>query len=379
MSMPEDHKDDKEKAEREVPIVEEDFAKLLQKFKIKPELAANIAENISLTGGPTVFEDPAILTNRLQAWSGDISPARRKLILEQWCAEKGIVIPQDVLQQAGKTVEEIKKDEKEKTADDKVKYRYDPDSGQVVMAKPGEGGGTLSEAKALKKMAEEGEAGGKESPFTYNSEGKLILNPKARIGGVEILAYDAISKAQASGGPVDPIQAMADAAAKMETLRNVFGISPGGGTDWMNDPLKFMERVRAVSGGDSGSKALADQVQALTQRVNELKEEKYQNQITQQQGQINALTQRVNELVEIANDPNRRPGAKSEMDIIYEVVHGGMDEIKGLRTDVKTFLTGHNIPPAKTPGQREDRKNRMRQGIESDQELEQLGSKIFFP
>ena len=34
---------------REVPIVEEDFATLLGKFRMKPEVVANIADNISHT------------------------------------------------------------------------------------------------------------------------------------------------------------------------------------------------------------------------------------------------------------------------------------------------------------------------------------------
>jgi hypothetical protein len=60
---------------REVPIVEEDFATLLNKFKIRDDLAANIAENISHTGGPRVFEDSEILLKRLTMWSSDIPPA----------------------------------------------------------------------------------------------------------------------------------------------------------------------------------------------------------------------------------------------------------------------------------------------------------------
>ena len=59
---------------REVPIVEEDFATLLQKFRIKGGLAANIAENVSHTGDPKVFEEPELLLKRLTTWSSDILP-----------------------------------------------------------------------------------------------------------------------------------------------------------------------------------------------------------------------------------------------------------------------------------------------------------------
>ncbi|HUU65029.1 MAG TPA: hypothetical protein VMW37_02885 [Dehalococcoidales bacterium] len=66
---------------REVPIVEDDFATLLKEFKVRADLATNIAENISHTGGPRVFEDPEILLRRLTMWSSDIPPARRKNII----------------------------------------------------------------------------------------------------------------------------------------------------------------------------------------------------------------------------------------------------------------------------------------------------------
>ncbi|GAH84459.1 unnamed protein product, partial [marine sediment metagenome] len=69
---------------REVPIVEEDFATLLRKYRIKGDLATNIAEHISHTGGPSVFEKPELLLKGLVAWSSDIAPSKRKLIIGRW-------------------------------------------------------------------------------------------------------------------------------------------------------------------------------------------------------------------------------------------------------------------------------------------------------
>ena len=159
---------------REVPIVEEDFATLLKKFKIRADLAANIAENISHTGGPRVFEDPEILLYRLSSWSSDIPPARRKNIIEQWFAERGVDIPPDIQQRAGMTAEQIREtDKKTKEGGEvEVRYIYDTDVKQVRMAKEGERGGTLAQAKELKKMAEESEGAGTESPFVQDGEGK---------------------------------------------------------------------------------------------------------------------------------------------------------------------------------------------------------------
>ena len=54
-----------------MPIVEENFAALLTKFKVRPDPAANIAENISRPGRLRVFEDPEILLKRLTMWSSE--------------------------------------------------------------------------------------------------------------------------------------------------------------------------------------------------------------------------------------------------------------------------------------------------------------------
>jgi len=126
---------------REVPIVEEDFATLLKKFKIRADLAANIAENISHTGGPKAFEDAEILLKRLSLWSSDIPTARRKNIMDQWFAERGVDIPFEVQQKAGMTTEQIQETEKKTREAEKeagVEYIYDIDAHLVRMAKVGE-------------------------------------------------------------------------------------------------------------------------------------------------------------------------------------------------------------------------------------------------
>ena len=70
-----------ESSARQVRIVEEDFAELLKKFRTKDDMARNIAENISHTGGANVFEESENLARRLTAWSTEIAPAKRKLII----------------------------------------------------------------------------------------------------------------------------------------------------------------------------------------------------------------------------------------------------------------------------------------------------------
>ena len=46
----------------------------------------------------------------------------------------------------------------------------------------------LSEAKELLKMADERAKEGTESPFIQNEDGRWVLNPKARVTGLELMA-----------------------------------------------------------------------------------------------------------------------------------------------------------------------------------------------
>lgn len=369
--------ENKSKGEREVPIVEEDFAKLLQKFKIKPELAANIAENISHTGGGTVFEEPPLLTKRLSAWSGEIAPAKRKLIIEQWFAEKGIEVSPEIIKTAGLSTEEIKKAEKEKEEGGKVLYRYDQESNTVVMSKPGEGGGTLAQAQKLKVLADESTAGGKESPFIMDNQGQLIPNPKAKLGGIEILALEVIKKSQAAGETVDPIQAIVDSAQKMQVFREALGVPGAGGAGSVTDTIELVTKLKALSGEEGGSKELKEEISSMRQTISDMKDEAHKEQIAAQSRQIESLGHKVTELTEAINDPSRRPGAKTEMDIIGEIVHSGMEEIRGVRTDIKGFVSGQGLPQLKTPADREKRKERYRQQISTDREVEELGTRLF--
>ncbi len=126
-----------EEEEREVPIIEEDFATLLKQFRIKAGLAAYIAKNVSHTGGSKVFEKPELLFKRLTAWSSDIPPGMRKNIIEQWFAEKGIDISPEVQQKAGMTTEQINRAEAETTG----RYIFDEKAHTIRMAKEGERGG----------------------------------------------------------------------------------------------------------------------------------------------------------------------------------------------------------------------------------------------
>jgi len=296
---------------REVPIVEEDFATLLKKFKIGgAELAANIAENVSHTGGPRVFEDPEILLKRLSLWSTEIPAASRKNIIEQWFAERGVDIPPEIQQRAGMTAEQIRETEKAtKEGEGEVRYIYDLEARQVRMAKEGERGGTLSQAKELKKMAEEDEGLGKESPFAQDGEGNWTLNPKARVGGVELMAFRSLKQAQEKGEPFDPIVAMTKASEQMKILREGFG---GGGNTlpaWMTDPVAFTNAMKTVTGGFGEDSVLRAAMTTMQKTIEELKEDRWRMQFDAQQKQSDTQQKQLQDLAGVLNKTRwRRSG-----------------------------------------------------------------------
>jgi len=374
---------------REVPIVEEDFATLLKKFKIRADLASNIAENISHTGGPRVFEDPELLLKRLSSWSSDIPPAKRKNIIEQWFAERGLDIPLEIQQMAGMTADQIHEADKKTKEEGEVRYIYDTDVNQVRMAKEGERGGTLAQAKELKKMAEESEGAGAESPFVQDSEGNWALNPKARVTGVELMAFHSLRQAQEKGEPFDPITAMTKAAEQMRILREGFG---GGGStlpNWMTDPVAFVEAIKNITGGKGDDSAVREAMSSMQKTIEELKNDRWQTQFDAQQKQFDAQQKQLENLAGVLNktleaigDMKKERVGRTEMDILHDIAEKGIDlaktELPGLRRDIKEAVSSVALPPGKTPEQREDRKMKFKQAINTDKDIEELGRRLFF-
>lgn len=368
---------------RQVPIVEEDFATLLRKFKLRADLAANIAENISHTGGPRAFEDAEILLKRLTKWSSDITPGTRNNIIDQWFAERGVDIPPQIQQKAGMTADQIQKAEAAtKEAAAEVRYIYDLEAKQVRMAKEGERGGTLAQAKELKKMAEEDEGGGTESPFVQDGQGTWALNPKARVGGVELMAFQSLKQAQEKGEPFDPVTALARASEQMKIIRESIG---GGGSTlppWMNDPVAFANAMKTVMGGSGEDSAVKAAMATMQKTMEEMKEDRWRAQFEAQQKQIENLAGVLNKTLEAIGDMKKERVGRTEMDILHDIAEKGLDlaktELPGLRRDIKDAIGSVTLPMVKTSEQREDRKKKFKQAIDTDQEIEELGRRVFF-
>jgi len=362
-----------------VPIVEEDFAELLKKFRTKDDIALNIAENISHTGGANVFEEPENLARRLTAWSSEIAPAKRKLIIEQWFAEKGIPVTNDILQRAGMSATELDDKATDQAEDEApVKYVYDTDNHQIRMAKKGEPGGTLAQAERLKELANPTKADVQEPAFIVGEEGTLQPNPNAKLGAVELLAYGAIKKAEEKGETPDPLEEMARATENMQRYKEIFGSGTPASSElpaWLGNPAEFFKMIKGLSGEP-------DSVAELRATVDALKEQLHNEEVAAQKNLITSLSQQVKDLGDkIDNVQNSPSNSKSELDVLSEITREGLNllksELPSVRSDIRSAIGSIDLPPKKTPAVRAERVDRYKKSIATDEELVDVGKRLF--
>lgn len=237
----------------------------------------------------------------------------------------------------------------------------------------------MEQAKELKRMAEESGKGAEEQPFMLGEEGKWIINPNAKLSAAELLAFDTIRKSQEKGEPVEPLEAVAQAAERLKTFEGIFG-GRQQTPDWMSDPAKFVEMINTITGGGKADEGLKSEVAQLRETLAAMKDERFQAQIAGQQGQIEQLNKKIGELIDLSK---RTVTGHSEMDIIHDVATKGIDafttELSGIRGDMRTLMTSPGLPPAKSPGQQEQRKVKFQEALASDAEVEELGKHLFFP
>ncbi|MBA7555221.1 hypothetical protein ES705_47877 [subsurface metagenome] len=412
---------------KEYTDIQEQFLELLKKYPVKN--AETVVDYVT-SQGETVLEDPEKLAQALSEC--EISPVRRRQVLKHWFAEKGVEVTPELLKkvtlpperrkeaeekakaeeeskkakysvdedtgaikvatseekaltwpEAEKLSKQIKKEIAERGKGKEVKYVYDSDDKTVRMAKEGEIGGTLEQAKELKKMAGEGKGqDGEESPFIQDKDGNWTLNPKARVTGVELFAMESMRKAQERGEPVDPIEALSQAAEKMKFFREAMGGTGAQLPDWMTDPAKFIETVERISGGGKVDEALKQQVTGLEKTLTDMREDRYREQIESQKQEIKTLGGKVGELTDRVADLGKPSTGRTEMDILHEIATEGIGvlktELPGFRRDIKEAIGSTVLPPAKSADERKQRTTKLRQAVETDSEIEEIGRRLFF-
>lgn len=417
---------------RTTPDVEADFSSLLKDYGLKENKADVITSFIAHTGTPQVFERPMELVQKLAQFPRDIAPVTRKTIIDHWIGEKNIPIPEGYAEEAEKPAEEIrarggkapteeakfsvdpatgnirvvittdkaaltwdqadilskdiqaKLETQEKKAaqksERKVTYVYDDESGQVRMAKADEVGGTLEQAKELKKLAEGGKKDSEADRWMMDNEGNWVPNPKTPHSFQEMMAYETIQKSRGTGQPLDPIEAMAQAGERVKLFREAMGISTDR-PDWMSDPVKFFQTMQALSGGGKGDEDLKKEITQLQTAITEMREEGRQRQIDALATQNAELTRKIDALNSRLEDQDKRTTGSTEIDLLRDVATKGFEEIGHLRQDLRSFggdvMGGTRLPRPKTPEEKEEQTARIRQAVDEDREIQELGQGIW--
>jgi len=88
-----------EPEEKEVPDAARDFELLLNDYGVTK--APIIVKNIAATGSSDVFDDPKQLAKKLAKWPRDMAPMYRASILEHWLNSRGIILPEELLEELG--------------------------------------------------------------------------------------------------------------------------------------------------------------------------------------------------------------------------------------------------------------------------------------
>jgi len=148
---------------------------------------------------------------------------------------------------------------------------------------------------------------------------------------------------------------------------------------WMTDPVAFVQAIKSITGETGGDSALKEALTEMRQSVNEMKEERYRDQFAGQQRQIQDISNVLKQTLDTISDLQKGRVGRTEMDIIHEIVTGGKEELSGLRKDVKEAITSSSLPPSKTAEERDGRKQRVKKALKTDQEIEDLGKRLFFP
>lgn len=385
----------------EVPDEAKAFAELLRKFGVGVKgaiTAETIAENIQQTGGEFVFEDPDKLAERLSTWHEYIPPVRRRQIIEHWFAQKSIPVSPEAFKKASATGAEIKKQEEEKRRKEeeeeekKAKFAVDEKTGVIRQAREGEKPLTLSEAKALSaeiKGELSKEKTTEEPPFIQDAEGNWLLNPKARITGLDLLAYEALSKSQKAGEKRSPFEILKEEAETIQTLKAIFGGAETMGVKEFTDTIKALKEL---SSADEETKGLlsgiykllkeerekpSNEIVALKEEINRLKSELERKERERLEERLKGIQDEVTRLRGELARTREEAKTRGEYDIMFEglkIIDRRASEIQGL---LQTIL-GRTPPPLG-----EETKKLLIEGISEEakrtREIEELGEKIFFP
>jgi len=398
-------------AEVEIPQDKLAFNELLKKFKIglKGDFYETITDDIATTGGEMVFEKPDLLANKLLDWHSHIDGPTRRKLLKYWFTQKGVTVPEEIEEEAGMTTSEREKKKTEDAEKEEAerrrseKYSVDRETGDITVATKDEPNPlSWGEAEKLsskikksiedreKKEAKAGE-GDKEPPFTIDSEGNWQLNPKAKIGGMELLAFEAVRKSGEQGESLDPFEVMKERARDVETMRTVFGAGGGGGG--LSELTETLLKLKELTGADEDTKNLlagiykklseggegkgeSEEVKGLSERVDKLVAELQQKELEKRDEQIERITTELSNLRgEIA-----RQSEKGKATDEYGIMSEGLRVVDRRLGAIESTIQGifGKRPGLLPAGQRKEITEAIGEEAKGETELDQLAEVVFY-
>jgi len=393
-----------------IPNAQEDFAAIMRDYGVKEKAAETITRHIADTGSAGVFSDPRELAEKLSRFPRHIPPVTRANILDHWTAINKIPYPEEIREEAEMPAQELKQKKSGKTEE---KYSVDTETGAIKVASTTDKAAlTWDEAgklsKEIKKGIEEQEKkaakaeakekaeakaseGEKESPFLQDSKGNWIINPKARVSGMELLAFEAVRKSQEKGEPADPFEILANQAERIETMRSVFGGGKGGGgfLDSVEDLLKLKtllgtdEDTKNLLAGiykklteEGGGKGESEEVKGLRTDLKDMREELQQKERERLEGQITNLNTAMTDMRADLARARTEARATDEYGIMSEaikMVDRRMGAIEG------TIRGAMGKSPGLLPaGVKEELTQAISEESVEEQALDKLAEKVFY-
>jgi hypothetical protein len=202
-----------------------------------------------------------------------------------------------------------------------------------------------------------------------------------------------MDKSMVEGEESDPMDIWLDQQAKMAQMKEILGVAPetgqkGGTLNELVEALRALkEMMPATPAPNTESETTKQEIAELKSTIATLTENIHKQEIETLKQQMVAISEtskkQVEDLLSKIENIKAQPVGRTEMDVISDIASQGISlaksELPGLRKDIKDALSSVSLPMTKTSEQRADRKNRYRQAIEADSEIEELGRQIFFP
>jgi hypothetical protein len=392
--------EDKEQKPSPGGDLQAEFAALLQRYKVRADTAAMVAEHIVSTQPDDVLENPERLAEALSEFSTDIPPLRRKQILKAWFARRGVEVPETALRAAGAPAEAGVAEKPGRL------YAVDEETGRIRAAREGEKALTWAEAKTLsdeikKELAKEGKAPeAAEPPFIPTEDGGWTINPKAKLGVAELLAWQALRRSEERGVHQDPYQLLAEQAATVKMLREAFG--GGERRETALELIQMLGSLNLLRGPGEEMKEVAESIKALAEAVVAGPRESPELQALKEQlGEMKALRDQVVELQKALQE-QREKALKSEIEALrgeilrlsaelersrregmsaneYGILNKGLDVLDRRAAELGSVLRGYlgRLPPPRPQAEVEALGKAIRRQAEVEAELDRLGDFLF--